>query len=80
MEGMNAIVLSFVAGMLAVMFCTRRHVAWFPAQMVVGVEYYGPSAALGFLCAAVYWGHASPWWLLTAPAFVIRTASRKEAP
>jgi hypothetical protein len=36
----------------------------------VRIEFNGSSWGLGALCAAVYFGHVSPWWLVSAPLFL----------
>ncbi len=35
-------------------------------------EFYGGSWALGALCAGVYFGHTSPWWLLLTPLLIFK--------
>lgn len=34
-------------------------------------HHYGPSWGFGALCAMIFFGHLSAWWLLTAPLFLI---------
>jgi hypothetical protein len=37
------------------------------------LDFNGPSWGFGALCATVYWGMLSPWWLLLAPLCLVIT-------
>jgi hypothetical protein len=37
------------------------------------LDFNGSSWAIGVLCAAVYFGHLSPWWLALTPALLFAT-------
>ena len=37
----------------------------------IDIDFDVGSWALGVLCATIYFGHLSAWWLLAIPVFVI---------